>query len=218
MISIDSSVRMPDADVWFALPAGFIPLPLRELAPSEGAPETADSTQRPLGALVEAMRSPEERRHLATLLAPVGRMFQVLACSGVIHCSLGLHRDDDGDGRLLPSLFTLSWSETAWAPRRVIASRVAAGFADARHVEALDLCCGPALLVENVVSTQVTADLSQELLQVAVHVPFPSATKLAVLTLSTMAEHRADNYRNLMREVAEMVTFENLFPTDRGVV
>ncbi|MEU6067334.1 hypothetical protein ABZ864_23285 [Streptomyces sp. NPDC047082] len=211
---IDSSVRTPDADVWFALPAGFIPLPLRELAQSEGAQDTADSPQHPLGALMEVMRSPEERRHLATLLAPVGRMFQILACSAVIHCSLGLHRDDDGDGRLLPSLFTLSWRATAWAPRKVTASLVAAGFADARHVESLELSCGPALLVETLVSTQVTADVSQELLQVAVYVPFPSATKLAVLTLSTTAEHHADNYRNLIREVAGMVTFENPLPTD----
>ncbi|MET8948995.1 hypothetical protein ABZX30_37155 [Streptomyces sp. NPDC004542] len=206
-IVIDQSVRMLDADIWFALPAGFFPLPLNELVQSGHAPEVAESAH-PLRALVEALNFTDEHQLLVPLFAPILRMSYVLARSGVVHFSVGLHRDDKGDGSLLPSLFTLGWSETAWAPRGVTAARTAAGLLDARHVELLDLPCGPASLAETLMSVQV-ADAPQELLQLAVHVPYPDAAKLAVLTLSTPAVHHADHYRHLLREVARMVTFKN---------
>ncbi|MEU6549643.1 hypothetical protein ABZ915_05015 [Streptomyces sp. NPDC046915] len=207
VIVIDSSARMLDADIWFALPAGFVPLPLNELVQPEEGLEVAENASPPR-VLVEAPKSADGRRRLVSLLAPVQRMFHVLALSGVVHCSVGLHRDDESDGSLLPSLFTLGWTETAWAPRGVTAARIAAGVLGARYVEVLDLSCGPASLVETLVSAQV-ADAPRELLQLAVHVPYPHAAKLAVLTLSTPAVHRADHYRDLLREVARMVTFEN---------
>ncbi|MFF4400112.1 hypothetical protein [Streptomyces sp. NPDC001480] len=207
VIVIDSSARMQDADIWFALPAGFVPLPLNEIIRSGDTLEVAERTS-PLLSFVEAPISVDRRRQLVSLLAPVQRMLHVLTHSGVVHCSMGLHRDDESDGALLPSLFTLSWTGTAWAPRSVTAARIAAGVLGSRYVEVLDLPCGPASLVETLVTAQV-AETPQKLLQLAVHVPYPDAAKLAVLTLSTPAVHRADHYRDLLREVARIVTFKN---------
>lgn len=193
VIVVDPSADRPDADIWFALPAGFVQVPLVELAEAGTEPGS-------------------DRQQLMSWLTPIRRWIEVLAQSGVIHCSMGLHRDDQGKGVLLPSLFTLSWREIAWAPRHVTAARIALGMQDAAdHVETLDLPCGPAVLVET--RTQVAADVPQELLQLTAHVPYPDATKLAVLTLATTAVHRADDYRNLLRETAGMVTFENPFQT-----
>lgn len=48
-----------------------------------------------------------------------------------------------------------------------------------------------------------------------VHIPYPEATKLAILSLSATATHRADHYRNLLREVARMVTFEDPLTANR---
>lgn len=206
-IFIDPSARILDADIWFALPAGFVPLPLDGLVQPTEILKGAGTTRLPR-TLVEVLDFVDGRQQLVSLLPPVQRMFQVLADSGVIHCSVGLHRDDEGDGSLLPSLFTLSWTATAWAPRGVTAARIAAGLLDARHAEVLDLPCGPASLAESLVSSEVT-DAPQELLQIAVHVPYPDAVRLAVLTLSTLAVHRADHYREVLRAVARMVTFEN---------
>ncbi|MDQ1016583.1 hypothetical protein [Streptomyces afghaniensis] len=212
---IDPSARMPDADIWFALPAGFVPVPLTDLVAAEEAPTSAEGQRYSLEALAAMWTGPEHSRQLPELLAPVRRLAHVLAYSGVIHCSVGMHRDDEGDGSLLLSLFTLGWRETSWAPRGVMAGRAAAGMADASHVEALDLPCGPATLVESRTSPQV-ADETQELLQVIVYVPFPDARKLAILTLSTVAVHRSGHYRDLLRETARMVTFDNPFPMDHG--
>ncbi|MET7380272.1 hypothetical protein ABZT08_15880 [Streptomyces sp. NPDC005526] len=209
---IDPSARTPDADIWFALPAGFIPLPFKELLKSEEASDGTDIAPRRPQAVPMLHALGDSPRALEFLL-PVRRLFQVLAHNGVLHCSLGLHRDDVADGALLPSLFTLGWQEIAWAPRRVTVARIAAGTHDARHAEVLELSCGPASLVVTTLDAPA-AGLPRDLLQVAVQIPYPEATKLAVLTLSTPAVHRADHYCDLLRETARMVTFENPFPVN----
>ncbi|MEU3887435.1 hypothetical protein [Streptomyces sp. NPDC029041] len=212
---IDPSARMPDADIWFALPAGFIPVPLADFAAAEEVPAGAEDQEHSLGALATMLAGPENTPQFLELLAPVRRLGRVLAYSGVIHCSVGTHRDDEGDGSLLSSLFTLGCQETSWAPRGVMAARAAAAMADASHVETLELPCGPASLVEIRSSPQV-GEMRHELLQIVTYVPFPDARKLAILTLSTTAVHRSDHYRNLLRESARMVTFENPLPMDHG--
>jgi hypothetical protein len=217
--TVDASARMSQADIWFALPAGFVSIPLENLLATEppaGGSGSPEDPRNPLGTLAGMLSASADAEELVTLLAPVQRFFQVLALNGVVHCSLGLHcdDDDDGDGQLLPSFFTLAWRETAWAPRQVNAARAATATDNARHVELLDLPCGPASLVETHLAPQFGA-ASQELLQFTVFVPYPDARKLAVLTLSTAATHRADHYRNLLRGIAQMVTFENPFPVDQ---
>jgi hypothetical protein len=212
---IDPSARMPDADIWFALPAGFVPVPLTELVAAGEVPTNAEGRRHSLEALATMLTGADSSRQLLELLTPVRRLAHVLAYSSVIHCSVGMHRDDEGDGRLLLSLFTLGWRETSWAPRGVMAGRAAAGTTGASHVEALGLPCGPATLVEIHTSPQI-ASAPQELLQVVVYVPFPDARKMAILTLATRAVRRSGHYRDLLRETARMVTFENPLPMDHG--
>ncbi|MFF0005936.1 hypothetical protein ACFYQT_21175 [Streptomyces tibetensis] len=212
---IDPSARMPDADIWFALPAGFMPVPLSDFAEVEEVPAGAAHQEHSLEALATTLTDSGNTQQISELLAPVRRLAHVLAYSCVIHCSVGTHRDDEGDGSLLLSLFTIGWQETSWAPRGVMAARAAAAMTDASHVETLELPCGPASLVEIRTSPHV-GDARQELLQVVAYVPFPDARKLAILTLSTTAVHRADHYRNLLRESARLVTFENPLPMDHG--
>ncbi|MEU7717842.1 hypothetical protein [Streptomyces tibetensis] len=212
---IDPSARMPGADIWFALPAGFVPVPSADVAGMEEVPAVAERQQHSLEALATMLTGPAGTQQCVELLAPVRRLAQVLAYSGVIHCSVGAHRDDEGDGSLLLSLFTVGWQETSWAPRGVTAARAAAAMPGAGHVETLELPCGPASLVEVRTSPQL-GDTRQDLLQVVAYVPFPDARKLAILTLSTTAVHRSDQYRNLLRESARMVTFENPLPKDHG--
>jgi hypothetical protein len=50
-------------------------------------------------------------------------MARLLLKAETMHCCLGLHADDEGDGGLLLSLFTLAWRATDWAPRSVLAAR-----------------------------------------------------------------------------------------------
>lgn len=211
----DPSARMPDADIWFALPAGFVPVPLTELVVADEKPTRPEGQRHRLEVLATMLTGPESSLQILELLAPVRRLAHVLAYSGVIHCSVGMHRDDAGDGRLLLSMLTVGWRETSWAPRGVMAARAAAGAADASYVEALDLPCGPATLVEIRASPQV-AGAPQELLQVVTYVPFPDSHKLVILTLSTTAVHCSDRYRDLLRETSRMVTFENPLSMDHG--
>ncbi|NUP74572.1 MAG: hypothetical protein HOQ07_07975 [Sinomonas sp.] len=215
--AIDSSARRRDADIWFALPAGFLPLPFKEVLDARNVLEGADGGEHPLLQLVGELDASERRQERGALFAPVLRAFDVLACSGVLHCSMGLHLDDEGNGGVLPSLFTLSWRQIAWAPRNVIAARLAAGLHEALHVEVLELPCGPACLAVTRLSPP-DVGVAGQLFQIAVHVPYPDATKLAVLTLATTAAHRVDDYRDLLRATARIVTFESPLPVERGEV
>ncbi|MFE9613688.1 hypothetical protein [Streptomyces sp. NPDC006012] len=215
--AIDPSAQMPDADIWFALPPGFMPFPVERILAGEG---TSGGEEHVGGPSAERLAVPDGspgREHLVPPLAPVRRLTYMLAWTRVIHCSVGMHRDDEGGDSLLLSLFTLAWRETAWAPRSVTAARSAAAVSDAVHREILDLPCGPGSLVETRVTPQVDG-VTQELLQATAYVPYPDARRLAILTLSTTATHHSDHYRNLLRETARMVTFDNPLPTHDGDV
>jgi len=204
----DASARMPGTDIWFALPAGFTPLPMREFLASAGASATSDPGDI-IPSLLAAIEDPAEQQRLVTVLAPVRRMIHSLAETGVIHTSLGLHTDDEGDSGLLPSLFTLAWRKMPWAPRGIMAARVAAGAENAVHMEALDLPCGPVSIVEALVDAPPGADLEQQLLQISAYIPYPDGERLAIATLATPAVERADHYRALLREIACLVSFDN---------
>ncbi len=204
----DVSAQLPGADIWFALPSGFIPLPMRELLASVDASEAPGSGSI-VASLLAAVGGPVEQQRLRAVLAPVRRMIHALAETGVIHCSVGLHRDDEGDGGMLPSLFTLTWRKLTWAPRSIMAARMAASAQDAVHVEALELPCGPASLVETHVDAPRGSGLGQQLLQITAYVPYPDGERLAILTLATPSVERADHYRALLREIAYLVSFDS---------
>ncbi|MFJ8492363.1 hypothetical protein ACIRBZ_29035 [Streptomyces sp. NPDC094038] len=190
--TIDDSARSDEADVWFALPSGFVPLPLRELA---GAHEAAQ-TEGPTG------------------LGPVLRLAQLLLEADAVHCCLGLHADDEGDGGPLLSLFTLARRDTDWAPRSVLAGRAAAGAEGAEHIETLDLPCGPASLVQTRLKEPPELGLGAPsgLLQVTAYVPSPDGRRIAILSLATTAVDHAQHYRDLLRDIAATASFENPLP------
>jgi len=210
---IDESARSQDADIWFALPAGFVALPLLELTQEGNSTERARPGDA-LRPLMEAFPDLSSRQQFLTEIAPVRRMAQVLLEAGTIHCSLGLHADDEGDGGLLLALFTLSWRTTDWTPRSVLASRAAASTEDAEHIETLDLPCGPASLVQTRLTGPPEAGRAagRQLLQVTGYVPCPDGERIAILKLATTAVERGPHYRILLRDIARTVSFDNPLP------
>ncbi|MGY5059401.1 hypothetical protein ACWDFR_35990 [Streptomyces sp. 900105755] len=196
---IDASAKNMDVDIWFALPPGFVPLPLQELT--------------------TAGREPAEAAELSVGYGPVLRLAQLLLGAGTVHCCLGLHADDEGDASPLLSLFTLAWRATGWAPRSVLAARAAVGAESAEHIEMLDLPCGAATLVQT--RTTAPAEMNRstpcELLQATVYVPCPDGRRVAILSLATASVARERHYRALLKGIASTVSFENPLPNTDDV-
>ncbi|MEW1773809.1 hypothetical protein [Streptomyces sp. NPDC086777] len=192
--TVDASARNEDADIWFALPPGFLPLPLHELAAACDAAPTAGR---------------------AAGIGPVLRLAQLFLGAGALHCCLGLHTDDEGDGGPLLSLFTLARRAADWAPRSVLAGRVAAGAEGAEHIEMLDLPCGPVSLVQTRLKEPPELELGTPsgLLQVTAYVPGLDGRHIAIFSLATTAADRARYYRDLLRDIAATVSFEDPLPT-----
>lgn len=188
---IDDSARSPDADVWFAMPPGFVPMPLQELTTAAHEPAR---TAGPL-----------------TSLGPVLRLARLLLEAGAVHCCLGLHADDQTDGGPLLSIFTLAWRATEWAPRSILAARAATAPEEAEHLEILDLPCGPAALVQTRVDvpSELGLDAPGGLLQVTARVPCLDGRRIAILSLATTAVEHARHYRDLLRGIAATVSFED---------
>lgn len=212
---LSESVTAPDREAWFALPAGFTTLPLDALTASSGSADASSSGSADASRLREVVDgildgAPDGvvRQRLIGQLAGAQRMMLALREEGVVHCSLGLHRDDDGDGRVLTSFFTFRWQDISRAPRHLTAARaVAAGH---EHVEVLDLPCGPAALGE--VARTVAPDLGlpvERLLQIHAYLPHPDGSRLVVLSLTTPAPGRRSHYRAMLRDVAAHVSFDD---------
>ncbi|MFW6695517.1 hypothetical protein [Streptomyces sp. MAR4 CNX-425] len=204
---LSDSATAPDRDAWFALPAGFTTLPLDALTAPAESPDTA-RLREVVGGTLDAAPEGVARQQLIGQLATAQRMLLALREEGTVHCSLGLHRDDDGDGRVLTSLFTFRWQDISHAPRHLTAARAVAAGHD--RIEVLDLPCGPAALGE--VTMGVAPDLGlpvERLLQLHAYLPHPDGDRLVVLTLTTPTPNRRAHYRAMLRDVAEHVSFEN---------
>ncbi|WP_407565313.1 hypothetical protein [Streptomyces sp. 184] len=204
---LSDSVTAPDREAWFALPAGFTTLPLDALTAPPDHPDATrlrDAVEPLLAAAPEGV----VREQLVGQLASAQRMLLALRQEGVVHCSLGLHRDDAGDGRVLTSFFAFRWQEISRSPRHLTAARAVATGHD--RIEVLDLPCGPAALGDTTMT--VAPDLGlpvKRLLQVHAYLPHPDGCRLVVLTLTTAAVNRRAHYRAMLRDVAEHVSFEN---------
>lgn len=206
---IDDSAKDPDAEIWFAVPAGFTELPLEALLAAPGSP-AADRLRAALAPLVEVIPDGVARQRFIAELANGQQLLLALREVDTVHCSLGLHRDDaeGGDGRTLLSLFTVSWLQTAWAPRAVSAARAVAKAEHQTSIEYVDLPCGPASVSESVRTPAAGSGVPQEpLLQVHAHLPHPDCRRIALLTLSTAAVSRREQYRTILRQTAELVSF-----------
>lgn len=200
---LTDSVTAPGREAWFALPAGFTALPLDALT---APPDSSGAS--PLREVVAGVPDGVVRERLVGQLAGAQRMLLALREEGVVHCSLGLHRDDDGDGRVLTSFFTFRWQEISRAPRHLTAARAVAAGHD--RIEVLDLPCGPAALGE--VARTVAPELGlpvERLLQIHAYLPHPDGSRLVVLSLTTPAVSRRSHYRAILRDVAVHVSFDN---------
>ncbi|MFF1710317.1 hypothetical protein [Streptomyces sp. NPDC058268] len=212
--TLHDSAYAPDTAIWYALPAGFTDLPLAVIL---AAPGTAAAAQRhiALGPLFAAAPNTTARQGLIAQLATAQQLLLALREIGTVHSSIGLHRDDteSGDGSPLLSLFTITWRDTAWAPRSFAAARAVATADHHTRIEYADLPCGPATLSETLRSPAPALGLPSTrggpLLQLHAHLPNPTGKRIAVLTLSTVAAARREEYRTLLRQIAELVSFEN---------
>lgn len=209
---LDESVNEPGGDIWFAVPAGFTSIPISALLnppDSAGAKELRNA----IGPLLDAIPDDVTRWRLLAQVAGGQRLLAAMVDVGTTHCSIGLHRDDvseNNEGGHLFSLFTLSWRDIATAAPAVTAARAVADAEGHAHVEYLELPCGPASFSELVRTPNAESGLPQEpVLQIFAHLPHPDGKRLVLLTLGTTAVSRRAEYRSLVHQIAENVSFEN---------
>jgi hypothetical protein len=210
-VIVDNSVNAPDTGIWFAVPGGFTELPIDVLlAPPVSA--EADRLRETLAPLVEAIPDDLTRQQFIAQLASGQQLLRALREVGTVHCSLGVHRDDveGGSGATLHSLFTVSWRDIAWAPRSVSAARAVATNDEHSHIEYLDLPSGPASMGETVRVPMPESGLPPTpLLQIFAYLPHPDCKRMAVLMLNTTAVERREQYREILRQIAELTSFES---------
>ncbi|MFK4545206.1 hypothetical protein RKD29_004802 [Streptomyces tendae] len=206
---LDESVKDARAELWFAEPQGFLPVPLNSLLAEPGSPD-AEAMREAVAPLLDAAPSEVVRQRFVAQLALGQRMLGALCGFGTVYCSIGLHRDDIGPRSAhLLSLFTISWRDTNVAPRGVTAARAATSAEGHAHITFEELPCGPAVLSETTLRYAAESGLPQlPLLQIHAHLPHPDCERLVVLTISSAAVARREEYRVLLRGVVETVRFE----------
>lgn len=213
---LDESAHNPEADLWFAQPAGFTTIPIRALLNPPGSPG-AEALRDAIEPLLDAINDDLARQRFLAQLTRGQQLLAALAEAGTTRCAIGLHRDDLADppnseahDAHLFSLFTLSWRDIATATPAVTAARAVAGAEGHTNIEYLELPCGPASFSELVRTPNAESGLPRDpILQVFAHLPHPDGKRLVVLTLGTTAVSRRAEYRGLMHQIAENVSFEN---------
>ncbi len=210
-LALDDSAMQRGNHIWFALPPGFVEIPFGSLLAEPGSEEA----RRVIGAVRELLQIVPQEQHEAFLgqLSQAQGLLALLRKDGTVHCSLGAHGDDKGG--VLQSVFTLTWRETPWTPRRISAVRAATARESASGIEMLDLPCGPGTIAETVVETPASVDpLQRSLYQATAYLPHPDGKRLAVLALGTTAVEAREHYRDMLRAIAHMVSFDNPLPEE----
>ncbi|AZM54093.1 hypothetical protein DMA15_17195 [Streptomyces sp. WAC 01529] len=213
---LDDSVNAPGAHFWFAEPAGFTPLPVDALLAPPGS-TGADELRTALEPLLDSAPNDIVRQRFLGQLALAQQLLAVLVEATTVHCAIGLHRDDvspsakgEPTGGLLFSLFTVSWREISAAAPAVTAARAIAGAEGHANIAYLELPCGPASFSETVRTPNADSGLPQDpVLQIFAHLPHPDGRHLVVLTLGTTVVDRRAEYRSLLQQIAENVSFED---------
>jgi len=219
--AVADSANDPEADIWFAEPAGFTAIPLDALLPPLGSP-AAEDLRTALAPFLDAAPDEMAREQFIAQFTQGRQLLVALRETGTVHCSIGMHRDDvdesgTSNGEPLLSLFTISWSDTAVAPRAVTAARAVTDVVTQTHIEYVELPCGPATFSERVHTPRADSGLPQlPLVQFRVHLPHPDCKRLAILTLSTAAVARREQYRVILRQIATLVSFDNPLYPDSG--
>lgn len=211
---LHESVEDLGTEAWFAEPPGFTALPIDALLSEPDSP-AADELRTALAPFLDTAPDEMTRQRFIADFAQGQQLLGAMREVGTVHCSIGLHRDDVDDtgtsnSQPLFSLFTLSWRDTAVAPRAVTAARAVTSAEGHTHISYLELPCGPASLSETVRTASADSGLPQlPLLQVHAHLPHPDCKRLVVLTLSTTAVVRREQYRAVLQQIAETVSFDN---------
>ncbi|MCX5558100.1 hypothetical protein [Streptomyces sp. NBC_00038] len=219
VIILHESVEDPGAEAWFAEPPGFTALPLDALLSEPDSP-AAGELRSALAPFLDSAPDEMARQQFIAEFTQGQQLLGAMREVGTVHCSIGLHRDDLDDtgtssGQPLFSLFTLSWRDTAVAPRAVTAARAVTSAAGHTHIEYLELPCGPATLSETVRTASADSGLPRlPLLQIHAHLPHTDCKRLIVLTLSTTAVVRREEYRAVLQQIAETVSFESPLESD----
>jgi hypothetical protein len=194
------------------VPGGFTEMPLDVLLASPASAE-ADRLREAIAPLVEAFPDEMTRQQFIAQLASGQQLLRALREVGTVHCSLGVHHDDvgtGGGGQTLHSLFTVSWRDIAWSPRSISAARAVASGEQHSDIEYLELPCGPASICEAVRTPSPGSGLPATLLlQIQAYLPHPDCRRMAVLMLSTTAVERRLEYRAILRQIAELTSFES---------
>ncbi|MFF6951516.1 hypothetical protein ACFZAD_23030 [Streptomyces iakyrus] len=217
-VVVAESASDPDSGIWFAVPGGFTELPLDVfLAP----PASSDASQlrEALAPLVEVIPDGITRQQFIAQLASAQQLLSALREVGTVHCSLGVHRDDveGGHGKILHSLFTVSWRDIAWSPRSVSAARAVATAEQHSRIEYLDLPSGPASMGETVRTPAPGYGLQPgPLLQLYAYLPHPDCKRMAVLMMSTPEVERREQYCKILRHIAELTSFESPLTGERA--
>ncbi|WP_327395619.1 hypothetical protein [Streptomyces phaeochromogenes] len=213
--TVDDSATDPRADIWFAEPAAFTPLPLDLLLAPPDSPG-ADELRTAFAPFLDAAPDEVIRQQFVAQVGEGQRLLAALREVGTVHCSIGLHRDDVDDtgsgasGEFLLSFLTLSWRDTTVASRAATAARAVASAEGHTHIEYLELPCGPATFSETVRTPSADSGLPvQALLQVHAHLPHPDCKRLVVLTLSATAAAHREQYRAILHQIAESVSFDD---------
>ncbi|MEU6179071.1 hypothetical protein [Streptomyces coeruleorubidus] len=220
-VILHDSFKDPQAEIWFIEPPGFTALPLDALLPEPGSP-AAEQLRAVAAPFLESAPNEMLRQRFIANFASAQQLLGALVQSGIVHCSMGLHHDDADEagadsGQPMMSWFTISWLEAAVAPRGVTAARAAMSAGGRSHVEYVELPCGPATLTESTVVPKADSGFPQQrVLQVHAYLPHPDCMRLAVLTLSTSAVARREEYRAMLRQIAESVCFENPLESGRA--
>ncbi|MEV7190627.1 hypothetical protein AB0N81_02305 [Streptomyces sp. NPDC093510] len=213
---LDGSVNAPDAHFWFAEPAGFTPIPVDTLLARPGS-SGAEVLRTALEPLLASAPNDIARQRFLGQFALIQQLLAALVEATTVHCAIGLHRDDistPGESAtsagLLFSLFTVSWRDIAPAAPAVTAARAVAGREDHTHIEYVELPCGPATFSETVRTANADSGLPQNpVLQIFAHLPHPDGKRLVVLALGTTAVSRRAEYRSLLHQIADNVSFED---------
>ncbi|MFG2311752.1 hypothetical protein ACGFS9_24265 [Streptomyces sp. NPDC048566] len=218
-VTIADSAHDPDADIWFAEPPGFVAVPIDALLPPLDSPAEQD-VQSALGPLLSAAPDEMLRQQLIGRIAQSRYLLGGLWEAGVVHCSIGLHRDDVAEGTGSPpllSFLTLSWRTTAVSPRAVTAARAVSAGGSRERVEYAELPCGPVTFSETLRTPRAGGGLPElPLMQFSAHLPHPDCRRLAVFTLSTAALARHEEYRAILRQVAGTAAFESPLAAPTG--
>ncbi|MEV6997537.1 hypothetical protein AB0N62_07520 [Streptomyces sp. NPDC093982] len=207
---IDDSARDSSAKLWYALPDGYLDVPLEALDPAPGTEYEEQFAN--VMALILASAPEDQRDRYVGALRDMRFMVGQMRSEGVIGCSLGMHFAGDGSSAM--STVTVALRDVEWAPPKLTAVRAVSLRESAVNVKLLTLPGGrPGSVSDTLVTTPAMAGMpAQDLYQCDVYIPAPSGTQLAVLTLSTTSVSARAHYREWMEAIAHTVAFHDPLP------